>query len=188
MKLLKKLGLAIMAIGLLQSCLTIEENYTFKKDGSGSMEYVIDMSELGEMMKDFDDSDGKIKNEQKSNIDSFATVLSSMDGIQNIKTDDQEWIQKISFDFKDINILNKALAVITEQGASWTNKGKKWTRTQGKLNNETIGQDEEGDDEEDDMFDFGSEMLASLTYRVNVTTSKSIKGFKGHETAEATIE
>ncbi len=35
---------------LLVGCITIEENYTFKKDGSGSMEYVVDLSSFAELM------------------------------------------------------------------------------------------------------------------------------------------
>ena len=40
-------------------CITIEENYTFKKDGSGTMEYVLDMSEMGELIKSLEGAAGE---------------------------------------------------------------------------------------------------------------------------------
>ena len=44
--------LALLALLVaFTGCITIEENYTFKKDGSGTMEYVVDMSEIGDMLK-----------------------------------------------------------------------------------------------------------------------------------------
>ncbi|MBK9535574.1 MAG: hypothetical protein IPO10_10485 [Flavobacteriales bacterium] len=40
--------LAVILLMFFTGCLTIEENYVFKKDGSGTMEYVVDLSEMGE--------------------------------------------------------------------------------------------------------------------------------------------
>lgn len=60
---------AIGAIMLLSGCLTIEEHYTFKKDGSGTMEYVMDMSEIGSMMDALGSSDqGEGGGDRKSTV------------------------------------------------------------------------------------------------------------------------
>ncbi len=48
----------LLFVLLMQGCLTIEENYTFKKDGSGTMEYVVDMSEMADLMKGLPGANG----------------------------------------------------------------------------------------------------------------------------------
>ena len=49
------LATLIGAIFMLTGCITIEEHYSFKKNGSGTMKYIIDMKEMGEMLEAFAD-------------------------------------------------------------------------------------------------------------------------------------
>jgi hypothetical protein len=99
-------------LALFTGCLTIEENYTFKKNGSGTMEYVLDLSEMGEMLKAFGgDEAGKDKGGNMDMSD-HAARLRQLPGISKVKLDSKEWVQRISFSFKDLDALNAALNVL----------------------------------------------------------------------------
>ena len=96
---------------VLQGCITIEENYTFKKDGSGAMEYVVDMSELADLMKGLpgakDKGDGMGKLDLIENI----AKLKAITGISKVKVKKEKdgFIQRLSFRFTDVAALNGAL-------------------------------------------------------------------------------
>ncbi len=96
---------------VLQGCITIEENYTFKKDGSGAMEYVVDMSELADLMNGLpgakDKGDGMGKLDLIENI----AKLKAITGISKVKVKKEKdgFIQRLSFRFTDVAALNGAL-------------------------------------------------------------------------------
>lgn len=95
----------------LSACLTIEENYTFKRDGSGSMEYVIDLSEMAELMKGL--PGGNDTKDEGGGMD-LAGDLSAIKGIPGIrkvklKKEKDGFVQRLSFRFADIRALNAAL-------------------------------------------------------------------------------
>jgi hypothetical protein len=115
----RTLGILSLVL-MLCGCLTIEENYTFKKNGSGTMEYVVDMSALQDMMNSFDQ--GKADKAKEPDGDSptemgmeeRATQLRAIDGIRKVKLKKEKdgYIQRMSFAFKDLTALNKALNVL----------------------------------------------------------------------------
>jgi hypothetical protein len=95
-------------------CLTIEENYTFKKDGSGTMEYVVDASELFRLMKDMP---GKEKTDNKKDdmgLKEKLAELRAIAGISKVKMKEEEEgaIQRVRFAFADVDALNRALGVL----------------------------------------------------------------------------
>jgi len=109
--------LPLLVLLAFTGCITIEENYAFKKNGSGTMEYVVDMSELGDMMKAFDELG---KSEEKKE-DGMGTVdlhdemvqLKAVPGIKGVKVDDKKkFVQRLKFSFADITALNAALNVL----------------------------------------------------------------------------
>lgn len=105
----KNLLAALAGLLLFTGCITIEENYTFKKDGSGTMQYVVDMSELGEMMKSFG-GDGAMGDMGNMDMSSEIAALKNIPGISKVKLDSKKkWVQRINFAFKDVNALNRAL-------------------------------------------------------------------------------
>ena len=65
---------ALVLLFALQGCITIEENYTFKSNGSGTMEYVVDMSSFGEMMESMGDMAGEESSELGDLFESDAAV------------------------------------------------------------------------------------------------------------------
>jgi hypothetical protein len=89
------LGLLLVLTG----CLTIEEQYTFKKDGSGTMTYIVDMSEMGEMMKGLgkmSESLGEKDQEPMMDMDDEAGELKTIPGISKVKVNKKkEWVRSI---------------------------------------------------------------------------------------------
>ena len=98
---------------VLQGCITIEENYTFKKDGSGAMEYVVDMSELAELMNGLPGAKDKDKGEGMGKLDLIENIakLKAIAGISKVKVKKEKdgFIQRLSFRFTDVTALNGAL-------------------------------------------------------------------------------
>lgn len=174
---------AVVAIAIgLSGCLTIEENYTFKKNGSGTMEYVIDLSELGEMMKSFSDmggDDGAKTDEGLGTMDMNEEVaaLKSIPGISKVKLDTKkEWVQRVKFSFKDVTALNAALNVLMPDSSgqphtffAWeggtlvrTNNHHAYEIGAGMARGDAMDEDDGEDGGEDlDM----SAMLASMKYK-----------------------
>ena len=112
----------------MQGCLTIEENYTFKKDGSGSMEYVVDMSEMADLMKGFPGA--KDKTDDMGKMDMFSNVerIKRLPGIKKVKLKKEKdgFIQRVSFRFQDVASLNGALNVLMPDSAAGACEFFKW--------------------------------------------------------------
>lgn len=107
---------AILASALLLcGCLTIEENYTFKKNGSGTMEYVVDMSALADMMKSMDLGGKNEKDEPDAmGLRQQAGMLKDVAGLKHVRMKEQKdgYVQRVSFAFQDIAALNRALNIL----------------------------------------------------------------------------
>ncbi|MEM9933472.1 MAG: hypothetical protein AAF824_07660 [Bacteroidota bacterium] len=99
----------------LSSCLTIIESYTFRQDGSGSMEYTVDMSEMSSLLEM---SGGFEENQDMmgKSTDDWITSLKNISGITKARADFEEdrYTLKISFDFSSPDALNMALADILQ--------------------------------------------------------------------------
>ncbi len=111
----------ITGLLLFTGCITIEENYTFKKNGSGTMEYVVDLSELGELMDSMKDMGGEKSSSDKLELGQNADALKGIAGISGVKTSEKNWVKRISFKFKDLTALNAALNVLLPDSTN-TNK------------------------------------------------------------------
>ena len=176
MKTIKQLVASFLILAFLQSCITIEENYKFNKNGSGSLEYVIDMSELGDLMDGMESEDANINDKQKNSMDSIYNILVEMDNLKNVTNNSEEWISRIAFDFEDVYALNAALKVISNDGATWTKSGKRWTRKQ----MQTDGMPLDGGTEDEEL---AAGMLESMEYKITVQSPKKISGYDGNQDA-----
>lgn len=189
--------LAVLAISIgLTGCLTIEENYTFKKNGGGTMEYVIDLSELGEMMKSFSEmgeDGGEKKDEGLGTMDMNEEVaaLKSIPGISKVKLDTKkDWVQRLKFSFKDITALNAALNVLMPDSSGQPHTFFAWEGgTLVRTNNHHAyeigagmakgdGADEESGEEGGEELDM-STMLASMKYKYSFKFAQPV----GHTSA-----
>jgi hypothetical protein len=116
---MKKLFLVLFSATCLfgfVGCLDITEELTVNKDGSGHFSNTIDAVKMSEQLTMFAamDTTGEMIPKMKYTMDSsfLATTLAAKDikGITNIKLDTSKaYVYIISYDFKDIETLNKAL-------------------------------------------------------------------------------
>jgi len=172
--------LAALLLMFFTGCLTIEENYVFKKDGSGTMEYVVDLSEMGEMMKSFEDAskskDTNMGDISTMDMDEEVAALRMIPGIQKVKVNKKvEWVQRVSFKFKDLAALNAALNVLMKDSSGTSTEFFKWEGNElVRINNDhayelgagmaDTGNDGEEKSEEDKGMDM-SAMLETMKYK-----------------------
>lgn len=196
MKRIAGLLLALIAIGFT-SCITIEEIYTFRSDGSGNMKYVIDMSEAAGMLKAFkqeDEEEVETENELEEaaeELQATAETLKSMKGISNVANtnDNENFIFTLSFDFASVEDLNKALnEVIKDSSATqpheyFTMKGKNLIRNSkmaDKLGNLSEESGTGGDDEASK--EMANMMLEQMKYNLTFNFEKGVKSVKTKST------
>jgi len=165
---------------LLSGCITIEEHYSFKKNGSGTMSYVVDMTEMGEMMDSFSDdmeaAGGSVEETEAKDpfndipMSGLADSLRTVPGISKVKYEqDGEYYYKITYAFKDLVALNKALNILMSEKEQTTDhvffrrEGNKLIRTHNEsaeeLGNE-FADGEEGGEE-------AMEMLKMMKYEMS---------------------
>ena len=117
---MKKFLLIVLSFAylwVLNSCITIEENYTFKKNGSGTMEYKMDMGKMMEQMGQLMDMSQMEGGNPLGKSASFKEVegqLKNIAGISKVKTveDNKKYIYSISFKFKNLAAMNEAMNLI----------------------------------------------------------------------------
>ncbi|MBK8500281.1 MAG: hypothetical protein IPL52_16040 [Flavobacteriales bacterium] len=181
----------LLLLGLvigLASCITIEENYTFSKNGSGTMTYVVDMSEMGNMLASLGGDEKKDGGgDEMGNLDmsEHAAALKSIAGIAKVKMDKrQKWVQKLSFSFTDVGALNRALNQLMPDSTGTSHEFFKWeggtlVRTSNRyaydisstMANEA--DDDDGGEGDESGFDMNS-MLSSMKYKYSFKFKKPV--------------
>jgi len=107
----------VLGLFFLPGCITVYEKYTFNSNGSGTMEYLIDMSEFYTMMNSFS---GSLPDEDIQIDQSFMEIaeeLKNIKGVSNVQLtgNNQEYIFGIKYDFSDPPSLNRAMAFILQK-------------------------------------------------------------------------
>lgn len=188
MKRSRLLGLFLLFIAFT-GCITIEENYTFKKDGSGTMEYVVDMSELGEMMKAFENMGDKKDGKADDSMDGLdlkdeLAALKAVPGIKKVKVNDKDkFVQKLTFAFADVTALNAALNLLLEDSTGGAHTFFTWEgNTLVRTNNDHAKQIGMGMGKEDpaDTTDM-SQMLEAMKYKYSFAFAEEIAGTSAAE-------
>lgn len=124
----------ILSAIFLSGCITIHEDYKFNKNGSGTMEYTIDMSKLLSMMQSFSESENSEDLQIDQSFIEATEELKSIKGISNVSLtgNNSEYIYGIKYDFTDIDVLNEAMSSILKQESHYSKyisiDGKKITR------------------------------------------------------------
>jgi hypothetical protein len=166
---------------LFSGCITIFEKYSFNKDGSGTMEYLVDMSELYSMMQAFSDS---ASNEEMNLDQSFADMkpsLEAVEGISNVMLtgDTDNYIFGIKYQFRNVEALNEALGLLmnaeggnSEKFVDYTKKTfTRYHKTSDEFSPEALlGEDNEGMDES-----MVEGMLEGMKYKIFVTMPGKVK-------------
>lgn len=181
--------LLLPLIVLLSGCITIEEHYSFNEDGSGTMEFVVDMTAFKDIAEAFGDlSDpkhstaGAVEAEDdkpEMGMQEKAEALQQIQGIRDLKQVEEEdgYIQRIRFAFADLHALNSALNVLMPDSIG---KDVEFFRWEGRElvrrnNNYTmeLGEDMAGDMADDNDI---SELFASMKYKMSFTFAKPVTG------------
>ena len=182
---MKKLHLLVMLcipLLFLSSCLTVYEKYTLNRDGSGAMEYIIDMSELHSMMQAFSDSSGEGTNplEIDQSFREILPGLKDIPGITNVRLtgDADDYIYGIKYDFGDQDALNHAMAVIL--GSSDTTgiryveiKKKRFIRY--SLTSDEITGNDLFAGQDSSTNSLAQKILDEMFYNISVTFPKRVK-------------
>lgn len=177
----------LVSLGLLlfSSCLTIEEHYTFKKNGSGSMEYVIDLSEMGSLMESFSEmGEGGNKDLGVMEMSEQVERLKAVPGIGKVKLNSKKkWVQRLSFSFKDITSLNSALNVLMPDSSGAKHDFFRWEgntllRTNNRHAYELGANMAKGDEEGEAVSDEDGlkldEMLETMKYKYSFKFKRAI--------------
>jgi len=178
-----KRAIIILTAGIilfLTSCITITEKYRFNKDGSGTMEFTLDMSGLLEMVSTLTDSGGNIQLQDMDEVlrEAFPK-LTEIQGIKNIQMagEPSKYIFGIKYDFDNIEALNKALAVILDsqdQGSLNYISFNRKTFTRSNLTGKNFSGRSVMDNEDVDK-DIMKNLLESMKYRLSLTTERRIR-------------
>lgn len=108
---------------VLSSCIEISQEIHLKKDGSGKAIYTLNITKIKEMMElleTFDVNDKKDnKNKSETSFNDLekqlvenSESLQKIEGISKLKFTSKNFIYKISFQFKHVSALNKALTIL----------------------------------------------------------------------------
>ncbi|MFN0203027.1 MAG: hypothetical protein ACKVTZ_15995 [Bacteroidia bacterium] len=178
---MKKLSFFFLLFAALtfSGCLTISENITFKKNGSGTMEYVIDATELmsnfGELMANGTGQENGGGNPlgKDFSTQAKAELLKKVAGVSKVKfeEDPKKGLFKLSFKFKNIKALNDAMHQIIAKGEGtpytyFEQNGNTFKCNYGK----GFGVDMASltGDDSDEMGEYAEKMNEGIRYKVNL--------------------
>lgn len=132
---MKKILFFLLAI-VFTSCIEIIQEIQLKKNGSGAATYTLDMSKMRDMMEGLKslgaDSSGTDLGDADKQFAGHVEVLKKMEGISNVKMVSKKGVYKISFQFKNIDALNKALTYLNNGKASLTQEPFEYLKVNNK--------------------------------------------------------
>ena len=174
-----------MLIGLLpialSSCITVEETYSFKRNGSGTMKYVVDMSDLKPLLEMAGDEVEDPFADQDMDFGAMAEKVADIEGIKKVTAieDEENLTFGVEFKFKNVDALNRALnALILDRGENdpqhefIRKEGNTYTRTH-KMGEDFDPSSMFGDDSEEGQMAMG--MLESMEYHINMNFKRSVE-------------
>lgn len=211
----KATGLAIMIL-VSSSCFDVQEEYIFRKDGSGSVKMIVDMSSMIEMMKMFSSmSDSSSEDDPMASLNEAfddteaLELLKGVEGISNIKSlnDKEKGIIGYSYDFKNIDALNDAMANNTNDIAltaamglgegdqaepmeQFLVKGRKFTRNHGvdaAVKSRLEEEEASGEESELDEEGLAGMMFGDASWTIKYTFEEGVKKCK-HDHASITSD
>lgn len=166
---------------MLSSCLTIEEEFTFKPNGSGTMRFGVDMSEMASLLNMAKES-GSDELPMGSAMDELdmsdlGGKLKGLKGISNIQTseDKKNYIFSVSCSFADLDALNRAMNALNSEGENHVYFKKEGNsivmnhKTGSFDPSELIGEDDESG------ADYAMAMLESMKYKMTFNFKKPIQ-------------
>lgn len=176
----QKIIITVFSSLFLVSCITFEENYYLKTDGSGSFEFKVDMSQLMSMMKAFQGAGQDSGLNAVDGVDFKKEVekLKAIQGITNVKVveDKEDGLFSMSFDFSDYEALNKAhREALDGEGSNevLTKKGNAIFFKQ--ITPADLVKQVDASEMDSLSAMMGAEMLSQFNYEVNFRLEKEVK-------------
>ncbi|MCB0835603.1 MAG: hypothetical protein KDE26_02045 [Bacteroidetes bacterium] len=162
----------------LSSCLTLSESYEFKKNGSGSMTYLIDMSELVAILKIAESNESEEKISTQFSFTELGEKIEEIEGVSQVKVldDPENYKFGVTFKFKGIEPLNQALNSILitnpkdKKHDFFKMEGNTIIRTH-LINKNVLTSQLEGSDIPDQNFS----LMESMLYKLNFSFPKPVK-------------
>lgn len=174
------------------SCLDITEEYFFRKDGSGTATYVIDMSEMMKFVNMF--KDGVEGEEGGSELEGLQEIFGSTDhidglmdmpGISNVTnlSDPDKFTMGFAFEFDNVASLNQAMSENSagemlsalgmgksDKQSTFEIKGKKFNRDHAvdEISPEDMG-------EEAENLEMASMLFQEANYTIRYSFDRNIK-------------
>jgi hypothetical protein len=119
---MKKL-IALFTVAIFAISCSISQEYTFKKDFSGSYQLQFDMSQLAEIGGEEEEESEDLFADM--NLDSIADIYKNMEGITNVVVKSADNVLFVNYDFKDLEALNRSLESKSEDDSfGMVNSGK----------------------------------------------------------------
>lgn len=173
---------------LLSSCFEIEEEIFLRKNGSGTYQFTVDMSQLKTMLeamkdKKTDEKEGSkqddMMSQSKEGMGKAAIELNEMEGISNAKSigNKEDFIFGFTFDFANVEALNEATR---SRDKNKKHEGDYYSFSKGVFKKMTFGGIDElgrsiGKDEQES--EQAAQMLAEVSYTFRLKTEGKIKKF-----------
>jgi hypothetical protein len=132
--------LRIVLLFPLVGCLTIEEHYRFHKDGSGRMEFVVDMSPVAELLGALGELTSGGSNTHHHSLEQHASALRDVQGVHAVRLRQEKkgFVQRLQFGFADADALDRALNVLLPDSTGVPHRQFAWhgdtlVRSNGRL-------------------------------------------------------
>ncbi|RMG73847.1 MAG: hypothetical protein D6722_03180 [Bacteroidetes bacterium] len=157
------------------ACFDIEEEITLKKDGSGTYQISVDMTQMMEMMSGFMTEEQMAESDMFGSMDSALQVqvetLREMDGLSNVRHMSENFRFSLTYDFADIDALNAAAsagsAIDNTTGPVTSGASYKWTPKSFERENKPIDNLLNSEDEEQaEAMEMAKMMLADAHYSI----------------------
>jgi hypothetical protein len=167
----------LSALLFFSSC-SLEQQYSFNEDFSGTYKMVFDLTEIAAFSAE--DPDSVEDAFETMNTDSIKTAYQSIEGISNVEVTAKDNVIEVRYDFKDLDALNRSLQ----------NENEAMSAFGGEVNQERFlfkngvfkyNYPDFSDDEETDSL---SQMLTIVQYNVVMNFAKTIESSSNGEIQE----
>lgn len=158
--------IALFTIAIFAISCSISQEYTFKKDFSGSYQLQFDMSQLAEIGGEEEEESEDLFADM--NLDSIADIYKNMEGITNVVVKSADNVLFVNYDFKDLDALNRSLESKSEDDSFGMVNSGKFTHNKGVFTYAAGDMSALGDS------DSLVEMLSFLDYNITMNFANKV--------------
>ncbi|PSJ74137.1 hypothetical protein C7N43_25425 [Sphingobacteriales bacterium UPWRP_1] len=155
--------LCLCFILVLSGCFNVTEEITLRKNGSGTSRVTVDMSSMMGMLSAFIPDSLKESMDLDQLMSTDMGKFTTVSGISNVRSERLgEYAYAISYDFANMEALNKAQALNNETDTGFGKMATRFTSKKGKLCRETNYSSSEAAGEEEHSLQDNKELFAMM--------------------------